>query len=260
MKIEKRHEAILEHLRVRGAVEVEALAGEFAVTAQTIRNDLRVLGDLGFLRRVHGGARRVASLTARDHAARRRLNACRKEAIGKAAAAIIPGDCSLSLNIGTTTEQVAHALGDHTGLTVLTNNTNIVSLLMGSGCGELIQIGGTVRQSDGAIVGDDAVEFISRYKVDYAVIGASALDADGAVTDFDAREVAVARAFLRNCRKSILVCDASKFDARAPVRICDVGDLDFVVTDRPPPVRFAAAARRGKTKILLAEGCDDQTQ
>ena len=76
---------------------------------------------------------------------------------------------------------------------------------------DLVLVGGRVRQSDGAVVGEDAVEFISRYKVDYAVIGCSSLDEDGTILDFDAQEVSVARAILRNSRKTILVADQSKF-------------------------------------------------
>lgn len=44
-----------------------------------------------------------------------------------------------------------------------------------------------MRQSDGAIVGDEAADVIRRFKVDYAVIGASALDEDGSIMDFDMR-------------------------------------------------------------------------
>ena len=77
------------------------------------------------------------------------------------------------LNIGTTTEQVALALRDHHDLMVISNNINVISQLSGSSSKTLVLVGGRVRQSDGAVVGEDAVDFISRYKVDYAVIGCS---------------------------------------------------------------------------------------
>ena len=140
-----------------------------------------------------------------------------------------------------------------TGLVVLSNNINIINRLAQSNCRELILVGGTVRPSDGAIVGEDAVEFISRYKVDYAIIGASSLDTDGAILDFDAREVAVARALLRNARKSILVCDGSKLATAAPIRICDIAELDYMVTDQPLPAPFQAAARAGHTQLISAK-------
>lgn len=252
MDVESRQEAILELVRRQGAVGVEDLARRFGLTTQTIRADLRDLNDRGLVKRTHGGARRVESVSNREYAERRRQHAPEKEAMGALAATLIPDDCSVALNIGTTTEQVARALAGHTGLVVLSNNINIITLLMGSKARELVLVGGTVRASDGAIVGEDAVEFISRYKVDFAVIGASALDADGAILDYDAREVSVARAILRNSRTRICVADASKFERTAPVRICDVSELDYFVTDTDPPEAFAAAARRGQTQVLVA--------
>lgn len=253
LDISDRQEDILDLLRAQGAVEVEELARRFGVTTQTIRNDLRDLGERGLIRRTHGGARRVDTVAGREYAERRRRLGAEKAAIGQRAAALIPNDCSVTLNIGTTTEQVARALGGHSGLTVISNNINIINELMGSRAKELVLVGGIVRQSDGAVVGEDAVEFISRYKVDFAVIGASALDTDGTVLDFDAREVSVARAILRNSRTRILVADGSKFEVSAPVRICDIAELDYFVTDRPPPPGFAEVAEHSGTEIIVLD-------
>lgn len=256
MELSGRQQEILESLRVEGHVEVEVLANRFNVTSQTIRRDLSELCDIGLAARTHGGARKVASVANRRYHERRLLNGPEKEVIGTLAASLIPNDCSLCLNIGTTTEQVARALSRHSGLVVVSNNVNIINQLMGTRVRELILVGGAVRTSDGAIVGEDAVEFISRYKVDFAVIGASALDADGAILDYDAREVSVARAILRNSRTRICVADSSKFDRTAPVRICNVAELDYFVTDARPPRGFIEAAQRGNTNILTGEGRD----
>lgn len=256
LSIHDRKDQILDLLRMRDRVNVEDLSRRFGVSTQTIRSDLRDLAQAGLVARTHGGARRVTSASNRDYNERRKLNARAKEQIGRITASLIPNGCSVTLNIGTTTEQVALALLGHENLVVLSNNINIVNTMMGSPSKELVLVGGSVRQSDGAIVGEDAVEFISRYKVDYAIIGASALDADGAVMDHDEREVSVARAILRNARTSILVCDSSKFDRTAPVRICDVSELDYVVTDRPPPRDFVEAAMMGGSEIVTTEASD----
>ena len=247
---ELRRESILNLARLSGRVEVDDLASRFEVSCQTIRADLRSLAKGGVMKRVHGGAEHVTTVTNRNYAERRKLNWEVKDAIGLRTAELIPDDCSISLNIGTTTEQVASALTRHSGLLVLSNNINIINLLAGTNAKQLVMVGGTVRQSDGAVVGDDAVDFISRYKTDIAVIGASALDQDGAVLDFDAREVSVARSILRNSRKRILVSDASKFGISAPVRICGIADLDYFVTDRKPPTDFELAATAGGTTII----------
>ncbi|AZV77393.1 DeoR/GlpR transcriptional regulator [Parasedimentitalea marina] len=250
MDADSRHTEILKLLDTQDRVEVEDLATRFDVSLQTIRADLRDLSARNALSRVHGGAVRISSAANRVYADRRKINATGKRGMADIAADLIPENCSISLNIGTSTEQVARALAGHRGLTVLSNNINIINAMIGGQTKELILVGGTVRQSDGAIVGEDAVEFISRYKVDFAIIGASALDADGAVMDHDAREVSVARAILRNARTKVLVCDSSKFQLSAPVRICSVADLDVVITDQPVPTDFAKAATLSGTRIL----------
>ncbi|MBT0956145.1 DeoR/GlpR transcriptional regulator [Alphaproteobacteria bacterium KMM 3653] len=253
MATQPRKSAILSLLRSDGAVEVEALTKRFDVSAQTIRNDLRDLVAQGLAKRTHGGAASVDTAEGRAYAQRRQLRAPQKSAMGRLAASLIPNDASVILNIGTSTEQVAEALKAHEGLTILSNNVNIISTLMGSPAKELILVGGSVRPSDGAIVGSDAVDYINRFKADFAVIGASALDADGAVTDHDSREVAVARAILKNARQRILVCDHTKFAASAPVRICEIAEIDVFVTDKAPPAPFAKAARAGGTSVLTLE-------
>ena len=248
-----RHAEIQNLLAAHERVEVDGLAQHFGVSTQTIRSDLRDLSDKGLLSRVHGGAVRVASTSSRGYEDRRKLNAKGKAAMAALVADLVPDNCSLTLNIGTSTEQVARALKEHHGLSIISNNINIINMMIGGRTRELILVGGAIRQSDGAIVGEDAVSFISRYKTDFAIIGASAMDADGAILDHDAREVSVARAILDNARTKVLICDGSKFERTAPVRICALGDLDYLVTDRPVPPDFAEAARHHGTRILIAD-------
>jgi DeoR family glycerol-3-phosphate regulon repressor len=253
MDLNERQSEIMARARVEGRVLVDQLAASFDVTTQTIRRDLNELSRGGLLTRVHGGAVLATSVVNLDYTERRALALDAKRAIGERAAAMIPEGCSLILNIGTTTEQVAHALRDRRDLVVVTNNINVVNILAGSPKKEIILAGGMVRQSDGAIVGDDAVEFIRKFKVDYAVIGASSLDVDGSVMDFDMREVAVARAIVANARRTILVCDHHKFERSAPVRICTIADIDVIVTDRAPPPGFAEVCARHQVAVEVAE-------
>ena len=251
-ELNQRQKDILMRVHAEGEVGVDTLAGRFGVTAQQIRRDLAVLCDQGMAMRTHGGVRRPVSVANIEYDARRNLSMQAKQAIAAAAAGLIEDNTAVAINIGTTTEAVANALFNHDNLMVLTNNLNILQLMARAPGKQLVLVGGTVRAQDGAVVGGAAVEFIERYKVDYAVIGASALDDDGAILDFDSREVDVARAILRNARKKILVCDAGKFLRRAPVRICGIDEIDVMVTDRQPPPQFVAAAGAAGTRIVVA--------
>lgn len=252
MQLNERQTQILHQARAHGRVEVEALAATFAVTTQTIRRDLNDLSTSGLLARTHGGAVPATRVANVAYAARRQLAAPEKRAIGIRAAAMIPDGCSVIVNVGTTTEEVARALVDRRDLVVITNNLNVVGILSGTPGKEIILAGGVVRQVDGAIVGDEAVAFIGRFRADYAVIGASAIDADGAILDFDMREVAVARAIIANARRTILVADSLKFDRSAPVRIADVADIHAFVTDAPPPTAFTDACARAGVQVTIA--------
>jgi DeoR family glycerol-3-phosphate regulon repressor len=226
-----RQNTILEIARQSGRVMVDELAQRFEVTPQTIRKDLNELCDKRMLTRIHGGAILSSGVENVGYDARRMIASEEKEAIGRAAAARIPEQASLFINIGTTTEAVARALLQHNGLMVITNNLNVASLMRGYPQIEVVIAGGVVRHSDGGVVGEAAVDFIRQFKVDIAVIGASAIDQDGALLDYDYREVRVAQAILSNTRHVMLVCDSSKFERSAPVRIGHLSQVTTFVTD-----------------------------
>jgi DeoR family glycerol-3-phosphate regulon repressor len=173
---------------------------------------------------------------------------------------MIPEGSSLFINIGTTTEEVARALSAHRNLLVVTNNIHVVSILLPCPGIEVVIAGGPVRRTDGGIVGEATVDLVKEFKLDFAVIGCSALDEDGTLLDFDYREVRVARAILGNARQAILVADAGKFERTAPVRIGDVGQLQAFVTDRAPPARFLRACAEAGTQVEVAgEASENET-
>ncbi|BBE73297.1 DeoR/GlpR family DNA-binding transcription regulator [Oharaeibacter diazotrophicus] len=245
-----RQHAILDLAKQIGRVTVEELAGRFDVTPQTIRKDLNELCEQRLLARVHGGAILASSVENVGYDARRQIAAREKMAIGRAAAALVPNDASLFINIGTTTEAVAQALLQHTGLMVITNNINVANLMRAYPQIEVVIAGGVVRRADGGIVGEAAVDFIRQFKVDFAIVGTSAIDDDGSLLDYDFREVKVAQAILANARKVILVSDQTKFDRTAPVRIGAIDQVDVFVTDHCPSERVRALCAASDVQLI----------
>ncbi len=238
MPLAFRQQEIVDLARSQGRVLVDELAQRFGLSQQTVRRDLNELCDQGLLARVHGGAILATATENLAYEARRSMSADEKDHIGQSCATEIPNNCSLFINIGTTTEAVARSLTHHQGLLVITNNLNVASILMPSpGC-EVIVAGGMVRRSDGALVGEATADFVKQFKVDYAVIGASAIDEDGALLDYDYREVRVARAILENARQAYLVSDQSKLGRTAPVRIGHFRQLSAFFTDYLPSTRL----------------------
>lgn len=252
MALTIRQTEILEIARSEGRVLVDDLAHRFDVTLQTIRRDLGDLADAGFLDRVHGGAVARTGVVNIGYERRRRMNEEAKAAIARACAAEIPDNCSLILNLGTTTEAVARELVNHRNITVVTNNMNVANILVANpGC-EIMVAGGALRRSDGGLVGDLTTQFFEQFKVDYAIIGVSALDTDGDLLDFDLAEVRVSRAILGQARQAFLVADHSKFGRSAPARIGSLAELDTLFTDDALAPSLAEACKGWGTRVVLA--------
>lgn len=243
---------IITLMRLEGKATVDELADHFGVTVQTIRRDLGELEDEGKISRVHGGAVIRSGVTNIQYEERRNLFSEAKERIAKRVARDVPDDVSLFINIGTTTEAVARELLNHSNLTVVTNNMNVANILAANESCEIIVSGGTLRRTDGGLVGDLATQMIEQFKVDIAIIGASALDEEGDLLDFDLREVRVSKSIIRHARKVFLVTDHSKFERSAPVRIASFSELDAVYIDEPLVPELARKCNEWNTKVIIA--------
>jgi DeoR family transcriptional regulator, glycerol-3-phosphate regulon repressor len=230
---------LLQVVRSRGTATVEELADQLEVTLQTVRRDVQRLADAGLLTRFHGGVRTPGSTTENlAHQQRENLNAAGKAEIARLVAQQVPNDCSLMLNIGTTTEAVARALMHHHGLRVITNNLNVAAILSGNTQCEVIVASGVVRPRDRGIIGETTVDFIRQFKVDIAIIGISGIEADGSLRDFDYREVKVAQAIIEHSREVWLAADQSKFNRPAMVELARLQQVQRLFTDAPPPEPF----------------------
>jgi DeoR family glycerol-3-phosphate regulon repressor len=244
---------LLAVLHAQGSATVEHLADTLGVTLQTVRRDVQRLADEGLLSRFHGGVR-VPSSTIENiaHQQRENLNAQGKSRIARAVAAAVPNDCSLILNIGTTTEAIARALLQHSGLRVITNNLNVASILSANPKSEVIVVGGVVRGRDRGIVGEAAVDFIRQFKVDIALIGISGIEADGSLRDYDYREVKVSQTIIEHAREVWLAADISKFNRPAMVEVARLDQIDRLFTDAPPPDPFPALLTEAQVRLDVA--------
>ena len=251
MSLAPRQQSILERAREQGYVSIDELAQAFAVTPQTIRRDINQLADQGLLRRTHGGAASVgSSIQNTAYAMRAGLMRDEKQRIAEAIAAQIPDHASLFINIGTTTEAIARALLNHSGLKIITNNLHVAALLSAKADFEVLLAGGTVR-SDGGVVGQAAVDFIRQFKVDYALVGISGIDEDGSLLDFDYQEVRVSQAIIDNARQVFLAADSSKFGRNAVVRLGPFSLVDKVFTDHAPCAAISRLLHEQKIQLEL---------
>ena len=252
--LNKRQRDIVNYARKDGFVTVENLSELFQVTHQTIRRDLTYLSDNLYLARTHGGAFFQSGVSNVNHYSRQSIAQEEKLAIASKVSALIPDNSSVVLNIGTTTEQVARSLlSTHQGLKIITNNINIVNIAGNSKNCEVWVAGGKLRSADNAIVGSLASDFISNFKIDYAIVGISAIDKEGTLLDFDHEELMVTKTIYKQSRRIILIADANKFDRKAPYVTGSIGDIDIFVTDKMPDKNIINICEKNNVEIIISK-------
>lgn len=252
MKQTQRHESIIELVRRQGYVSTEELVEYFQVSPQTIRRDLNELAEQNKIQRHHGGAALTASsaVNAAYHDRKIMLSA-EKKCIAERVASQIPDGATLFIDIGTTPEAVAHALLNHKNIRVVTNNLNVATLLMAKEDCRLILAGGEVRSSDGGIIGEATLDFISQFRLDYGILGISGIDSDGSLLEFDYHEVRTKRAIIENSRNVMLVTDHSKFGRNAMVNLGKMDLIDYLFVDQMPPPQIMKIIEQLDVKLEI---------
>jgi len=234
MYAEERHQAIAELVASRGRVAVTELARHFDVTTETVRRDLSQLEKLKLLRRVHGGAVSMRSVTMLEARLpeRDQANAEEKERIAAAAVSLLPeGGGTLLLDAGSTTARLAARLPTSGQWTVVTHAVPIAAMLAPLPHVELHLLPGRVRTTTQAAVGHSTVEAIGQLRADLAFIGTNGISVRHGLSTPDPEEAATKRAIVAAGERVVVLSDATKVGQERTVRFADLDDVDVLVTD-----------------------------
>lgn len=234
--------ALLDAMASQGHVDVVMMAKEFGVSPSTIRRDLNHLHEQQLVTRTRGGA--VGTTVNYDLPIRYRKasHSSEKTRIGRAAAALVtPGDV-VGLNGGTTTTEVARAIAEKPDdpqstarITIVTNAINIASEMTVRRHVKLVMTGGVARLQSFELTGPLAADTINQIDLDYAMLGVDALHSEFGASALDEEEARINLTMARRARTVIVVADSSKLWARAFARICPLGAIDCLITDRGAP-------------------------
>lgn len=227
-----RQRDIVERVRTTGFVTIEALAAQYEVSTQTVRRDIIVLAERGYLQRFHGGAGPVADYTAArlDYGVKRDIGRAEKRRVGRLAAAAIPDGASLFLDVGTTIEACAGELARRPGFRIFTNSIR-TAMLFDSAEHSVQVLGGRLGGRDGSLVGEEVVLKLAGLTLDVALIACSAIDATGRVMDFDLSKIAIKKAAIGVSAQSFLLATRSKYDRTALASVGPLASFDRVFSD-----------------------------
>jgi DeoR family transcriptional regulator, aga operon transcriptional repressor len=249
---DERRREIVRRMYLRGYIGAQELAVDFEVDTSTIRRDLNALESAGLVQRTHGGARVPAGATDVPYALKEQEHRAAKAAIGRAAAALVGDGESVMLDSGSTVYAVALHLRERKQLTAIVNDLRTAVLVADFTSARLLVPGGEQLASNYALISETAASFVDDLRVDWAFLGADAIDAQAGVTNTNTLEVPLKRAMLASARHVIVVADSSKFGRTALVRVADLDEVERIVTDDGLPPALAAPFGERVARVPVA--------
>jgi DeoR family transcriptional regulator, aga operon transcriptional repressor len=249
---EERRRAILEILNRQGRVLVTELAGHFETSQVTIRKDLEVLHEHRHLHRTHGGALPARDGALEDPTLREKEQLHRKDKlhIATAAARMVKEGQVVILDSGTTTTAIARALRDLRNLTIITNALNIAGELAGTTI-DVILTGGTLRKNSFSLVGPIAEETLRHLSADLLFLGVDGFDVQHGLSTPNLLESKVNRVMVEIAKRTVAVCDSSKFGRRSLSMIVPTSSMHEVITDRDIPKSDLRGLRKAGIEVTL---------
>jgi DeoR family transcriptional regulator of aga operon len=252
MLSEERRRAIVEMLQEDGRVLVKDLAKRFHTSLITIRKDLEFLHQAAQLERTHGGALPLKTGALRDSSIQEKESQHRQEKIRIAAAAaqMVGKGQVIILDSGTTTTAIARACRTMQNLTIVTNATNIAAELADTPV-EVILTGGTLRQNSYSLVGPLAEESLKKLNADLLFLAVDGFDVRYGLTTPNLLEARVNRAMAEAARRTIVVCDSSKFGRRSMSLILPTSAVHETITDKGIPKHDLSALRKADVEVTI---------
>jgi DeoR/GlpR family transcriptional regulator of sugar metabolism len=224
----------LEYLKKNGSLQVKDMAVMQDVSDATIRRDLSELEEMGLVKRIHGGAILSNISTTFEHMYHNKIGMRteeKKRIAAQALAEIHDGD-AIFLDSGTTTYQLALLMEEKKNLTIITNDMLIASSLKTHHTTQVIVTGGIVRTGFHVLLGTITENFIRDMRVDVVILSADAIDDKFGISNANYTEAGIKSLLVKAAKRVIAVADRTKFGKVAIAKVCNIKDIDLMITDK----------------------------
>ncbi len=254
MKVQRRHTHLLEIIRKSEKVSVEDLAASLNTSRETIRRDLTELAKSGKIQKIHGGATLPRTYGEGPFQQRMSENVEGKMRIARTAAGLFLSGETLFIDTGSTTLYFAEEIAKSSGLTVITNSTEIArTISLGNSNTRTYLLGGEYHPDNRQTVGAVVTEQIRSFRAHHAVLTIGALDGRTGAMNYSIEEAQVARAMIEQSKSLTILVDQSKFNALASFEVCPLARIDRLVCDAPPPYALTAKLKAAGTDVFVSD-------
>ena len=230
----ERKRLIMEKIVLDDYVVLEDLVDLLETSESTVRRDLDELESEGKLHRVHGGAEKIHTLQDEPDIRQKSIKniQAKKTLVQKAAELVQDGDV-IFLDAGSTTELLIPLLNQE-GLTVVTNAIHHAAKLVDKNIKTLI-IGGFIKNTTDASVGQIAVEQVRRLNFDKAFLGMNGIDAEH-ITTPEMEEAVVKRSIIASAKKAYILTDSSKLGQVSFINVASLSDVTIITNHCDHPL------------------------
>lgn len=251
MQAEERQKRIEDYLLKTEFASLDELSEQLDASVSTVRRDLSVLEGKGTVRRTHGGARLVNPRSDEfTFSARDTHQLAEKEAIGRACAELILPNQTVIVDAGTTAYHVARHL-ESKAPQIITNSLPVANLFSAANKLEVVVSGGVIYPRLGVLVGPLAVEAFSKIRADVAIMSAGGLTLEG-ISNSHGLLIEIQRAMIHAAHKIIFCLDYTKCGRQSLSRLCDLDDVDVIVTDKGAPPEMVKGLRKRGVEVIIA--------
>lgn len=240
------------------SIRIQELCDAFGISVETARRDLNALEEDGIVRRVYGGAVLVDNTGNQDVMPpwNDRVSKHQKEkrAIAREVLRHIPDDSIIALDSGTATYETARILREKKGLTVLCNDLRIAAELSHNTDHTIFFIGGAMKKDDMITTGFLAMDFLDYFShIDVTILSADGFNAEAGMSDHNVEMGTLKAAMIRRSGLVIAGIDHSKFSSKAFYKVCDIRDLDMVITNDLTPRSALDALEKAGVKTIVVK-------
>ena len=228
MKLNDRQNELLTLLQKEERASVAHLAKALYVSEMTVRRDLALLEKEGLLRRYHGGAIANDEYTEYPIGVRMHLKEKEKRALADAAEKHLRDGQLIYMSNSSTAAHVIPLLKKYKDMRVVTNSIQFLFMLsrLSIPC---TLTGGEYMEKERCLYGATALECLSRFNPDLAILSCDGITPDGRVTAIDEHVTALERIVVRNAKKIIVLADRSKMGLQFPHTVCHESDVKELI-------------------------------
>ena len=250
----ERQEEILEILNKNKSATVDYLAKALYVSGATIRRDLKEMEKQGMIVRSHGGAMPFKSSSVEtSFLVREQKDTTAKRKIASLAVRLIKNGDSIFVDSSSTTSYVMELLKDFTNLTVTTTGIRNATILSSTDNVKIYIAGGLVSNHSNSISGTDTMDYISRIHADIAILSCTGISLETGVNDASIEQAKLKQRMRKNSTKVAILADSTKFGKTFMCHDFDFDEIDYLITEKIPPIEFVEAISRTKCKLIVPE-------